>query len=71
MQANLPPILAHALAAFAPPQSVVHQCFGDDDWIAVDMQLAREKSDPAARQRAVDQLTWHEAQMRMLTREAL
>jgi len=30
------PVFAQALKPFAPPQSVVHKSFNDDDWYVVD-----------------------------------
>lgn len=56
MQANLPPILAHALAAFAPPQSVIHQCLGESDWLAADLARNAQKRDQHAAQRQADRL---------------
>jgi hypothetical protein len=43
----------------------------DEDWLAVDLKLNREKSDPAVLQRKVDKLMHDEVQLRLLMREAV
>ena len=43
----------------------------ETDWLAVDLQLASEKTDPAAMQRKLDKLTYDEVQLRLLMREAV
>lgn len=41
------------------------------DWLQADLEHNRQKTCPVARQVVIDNLTWHEAQMRLLTKEAL
>lgn len=43
----------------------------ESEWLRADLEIMRSKTCPVVRQRAIDNLTWHEAQMRLLTKEAL